>query len=159
MSELSELVEYTKDSDHFQLPIVGNVGIHGGFVIALAHKSTSCVICTIWQTHGHGADTPSSVQKCRNCRNQRGIPTISNDPLSEISEYTKDSSAFWHTESTCVICMIWQPHGHGTDIPSSVQKCRNCRNCQNIRRIPTIFNDPLSEMSEYTEGSPVFWYT
>ena len=43
MSELSELSEYKRGSDHFQRPIVGNVGIHEGFVSVLAQQTHGVV--------------------------------------------------------------------------------------------------------------------
>ena len=43
MSELSELSEYKRGSDHFQRPVVGNVGIHEGFVSVLAQQTHGVV--------------------------------------------------------------------------------------------------------------------
>ena len=118
-------------------------------------------------TYGHGArhaaDTPSSVQKCLNClncRKRRGIPTISNGPLSVMPEYTKDAALFWHTGSTsCVISVCWQTHGYGANTPSSFQKCQNCMNYRNRQGVPTIFSNSLSNTSEYTGGPSLFQHT
>ena len=145
MSELSELQELVKDSDHFQQPIVGNVGIHGGFVTVLAHLVHMCYFYDLAKPWTRGRH-PSNVQKCRNCRNcwhRRGIPTISNGQLSEMSEYTGFVIVLSHRSTSCVICMTWQTHGHGADTPSGVQNFRNCRISWNRRGLPTIPNDPF----------------